>query len=159
MARTGDMEDVCQAIAETLDSDAFRDALDAVDAEKGDDRETPDLRVVYPHERAEPESYPCAQVVAYRTVYDPDADQKSRTLSIGIVFGVVGDNEALITQDLKRLVRAAVDLFWRSVLGGSVGLQPILVEAEDYGELTPVEGAHPLLKGARLALQATTHAA
>jgi hypothetical protein len=84
-----------------------------------------------------------------------DDDLKNATHAIAIVFTQVGDNEATVTTDVERLVRAARDLFWRSVLDAQEGLAPILVVSEDYSALAPGNG-YPFMKGGRLIVAATT---
>lgn len=152
---SGDMEAVKTALAKWLSGPQYSDALAAVDAEKGDGNVTPGLQAVYAYERTKLEAYPAVELQGLRTDYAADDDVKQATHAIAIVFTQVGDNEETITREVERLIRAARDLFWRSVLDGQEGLTPILVTSEDYSPLAPAIGA-PFQKGGHLIVAATT---
>jgi hypothetical protein len=132
---TGDPESLSKAFAAWVSSGRYTDALTAVNSEKADGHVTPAPRAVYPHERVIPEDYPAVQVVVTAGTYDPDADTKDVDYEFMVVFAQVGDSEAAVTKDVLRLVRAGRDLFFRSVLDGGLGLQPIGLVREDYSQL------------------------
>jgi hypothetical protein len=154
-ALVGDVESVKAAIADVCASAVFGDQLAVVNAEKNDGHTTPGLAVIYSYERMTPETYPCLEIIGLNGTYTPEDDVKEVTHRIALVFTVVGDNEQTVTSDVERLVRTARDVFWRSVLGGLVGLEPMHVETEDYSELIkPNDG--PFIKGGKLILAAAT---
>lgn len=152
---TGDIESVKTAIAAALNGTGFTDALAAVNVDKNDGYTTPGPAVGYPYERAVLEAYPAFELVGLATGYGEDEDLKKATHQIAVLWTVAGDNEATLTTDVERLVRATRDLLWRSVLGGQVGLAPMLVVSDDYSPLAPGNG-HPFMKGGRVIVSATT---
>lgn len=153
---TGDIETVKAAIAADLASSGFTDVLAAVNAEKNDGYTTPGPAAVYDYERAALEAYPAVELQGLTTTYEVDDDVKAATHQIAIVWTQVGDNEQTVTKDVERLVRATRDRLWRSVLGGQVGLAPMLVMSEDYSALAPSAQGQPFMKGGRLIVAATT---
>lgn len=156
---TGDIETVKKGIAEALASPAFAAALTAVNVEQDDGYTTAAPAVIYPYERAVPEAYPVFELQGLSTAYDPNDDVKNATHRIAVVCTQVGDNEASITTDVERLIRAARDLLWRSVLNADRGLAPMLVESENYSQLTPnPNGDGTFVKGGMLILSAETFA-
>jgi hypothetical protein len=152
----GDVEAVKKTLATWLASSRFSDALAAVNAEQNDGYTTPGLQAVYGYERAVIEAYPAVELQGLRTDYAQDDDLKNATHSIAIVFTQVGDNEAAVTTDVERLVRAARDMCWRSVLDAQEGLAPLVVVSEDYSALAPDPNGNPFMKGGRLIVAAQT---
>lgn len=155
---TGDIETVKKGIAAALGSSAFTDVLAAVNAEQGDGYTTPPPSVIYPYERAVPETYPAIELQGLTSTYNVDDDVKAVTHRIAVVVTQVGDNEQSITTDIERLVRAIRDLLFRSVLDAQRGLAPILIESENYSALTPNPKTGALVKGGMVVLSATTFA-
>lgn len=155
---TGDIETVKQGIAAALASSAFTDALAAVNAEQGGAYATPPPAVIYPYERAVPETYPAIELQGLTSTYNVEDDVKQVTHRIAVVVTQVGDNEQTITTDIERLVRATRDLLFRSVLDGQRGLAPMLIESENYSALAPNPRTGALMKGGMVVLAATTFA-
>lgn len=158
----GDIESVKTELAAVLANTAtaidrfgatkyFNDALDTVNAEKNDGHVTPYPASIYPYERAVIESYPAVELQGLVTTYQPEDDVKAGTQRVAVVWTVVGDNEASVTTDVERLVRATRDVLWRSLLSADLGLAPIHVESEDYSALAP-GGPNPFMKGGRVVL-------
>lgn len=154
---TGDIETVKAAIAAALLSADFATALAAVDTEKNDGSTTPGPAFGYPYERAVLEGYPAFELQGLQTTYNSNGDVKEATHQIGVVWTLAGDNEAVLTQVLERLVRATRDFLWRSTLSGQIGLAPMLVKSENYSALQPGTNT-PLLKGCVVIIEATTFA-
>jgi len=155
---TGDPESLSKAFAAWVSSSRYSDALTAVNNEKADGHVTPAPRAVYPHERVVPEDYPAVQVIVTAGDYDPDADTKDVSYEFMVAFAQVGDSEAAVTTDVQRLMRAGRDVFFRSVLDGGLGLQPIGIVREDYSQLGNYNGS-AFLKAGWVTFRATTFSA
>lgn len=152
-ARRGDIEDVKRELALLLASAVFVTALAAVDAEKGGTRATPRPTKVNEFEKMSTTDvgYPVGEVIGHRTMYSTlDQQVKTAVHEIDIVWTQVGDDEATITADLERLVRATRDLLWPQA--GPIALpaiptEPIVIASEEYTQLMPAQ-QHPFVKGA-----------
>ena len=152
---TPDIETVKKAVAALLGTSGFADALAAVNADQNDGYTTPGLAAIYPYERLVPEAYPVVELQGLNGVYDVGEDVKDLTHRFAIVVTQVGDNEATVTTDVERLLRAIRDFLWRSTLNGLTA--PVLIGEENYSQLAAARD-HPFVKGGMLILTAQTFA-
>lgn len=151
----GDVESITQGLAAALASERFRAVIAGVDIARNTGATTPwqgAIGSIYAYERANLEVYPAAEVIAAQATYDTDADEAAAVHRISIDWTQVGDDEQTVTRDIQRLVLATRIFFRHSVLDGSFGIGPMLVEFEDYTHLSPGTGAHAFLKGGLLIL-------
>lgn len=141
----GDAGDVKAALVRQLTGPGFVAALQALVLEKGDGV-WPRLPVtVYPNERNTHDTFPMAELIAYRSTFSEETTVKQTAHQIGVRWTDVGPTEEAVTQTIERLVRATTDLLWDSTLDTLVASGPILVTEEDYSPLMPTP-LHPFVK-------------
>jgi len=160
---SGSIEAVKESLQRWLRSSRFVDAIAAVDAQavaEGRDDNTratpvPDADAIFTTEKHSLAKYPAVELVNVRVAYAPDTEAKIRAIELGVVFSQAGDDEALVTRDVERLIEAAGQLLRGSFLDTRDGIKRIELASEDYSELTPGQGG-TFLRGGELRLAIAT---
>lgn len=152
----GDIEDVKHQIALIIAGAAFTAQLATIDAEKDDGITTPAPAQVEECEKANFTNYPACRVIGLGAEYDQDSNAaKDGRHLVSVDFLQTGDDEATVTKQVERLVRAARDVLWESLLGEGINAAPTIVTREDYGQLAVNEN-NAFLKGGGLIVQVST---
>ncbi len=153
----GDIEDVKHQIALLLASasagangSTFAQNLAALDTEKNDGVTTPSPAEIHETERAQLTNYPGCLLIARDTNYDLEAGPtlQDGTHLLEVVWFQVGDDEAVVTKQVERLVRATRLTLWGTTFGGAINAAPLQVIRDNYADLAP-SGETAFLKGGR----------
>lgn len=148
----GDADDIKRALRRYLQGPEFQTVLARIAAEKGDGFYPPLPVYIYQEERLSHLTFPMAELVVYRSVFNDDDVVKRTVHEIGIRWTAVAKDEATVTKYVERLVRATTDLLWLSTLDTQVQSGPIVVTEEDYSPLVPSVD-HPYVKSGIVMLQ------
>ena len=161
---SGSIEAVKDSLQKWLRSSRFADALAAVDAQAiAEGREdgtratpVPAADAIFTCEKRLLPSYPAIELIGATVGYADDTAAKIRAIEVHVVITQVGDDEALVTKDVERLIEAAMTLLRNSVLDTRDGVKTIQIGREDYTELVPGGQRGTFMKGGALQLAVAT---